>query len=582
MDAWNRNILRMCVRVRGFAKRGLVMSSGFGRLVTGIAITVAFTLMIICVLAAAGGKPGTLPEVKAYSAVPLDIIPPVAVAGPNQTVVENTTVVLNGSGSYDDVGIVSYEWSYVDAFGGVVNLTGEVVTCTFNWTGAYTVQLTVTDGAGLTGNASLVVTVVPDIPPTADAGPDQLVNMGTSVTFNASLSQDYTDPLSALNFTWNFTYEGNPVVLYGVTPGFTFSAGGVYDVRLTVRDTAGLTGNDTVIITVNAPPVANAGPSQNVNLGMAVTFNGSLSTDDFDTLAALNFTWSFTYMAEPYDLWGVSPSFQFQVPSSFVVTLTVRDSNGLTSTDQMVVNVNGPPIANAGSDQSVVANTTVSFDGSQSMDDGGYAALNYTWNITVGQSIVSLYGIHPTYVFQSAGTYIVTLTVRDSGGLTSTATINVTVAPANTPPVSNAGSDQVVEAGSMVILDGSGSTDDGGAANLTFEWEFIYDGKTETLYGPQPTFVFDIPGTYTVTLLVTDSGGLTSASSMNVTVKEKPEGLASQYWWSLAVIAAAAVALVALLIMRRRGMRGSDAETEEQVEGEPREKVELPPDEDEL
>jgi PKD repeat protein len=564
------------------AERGLVLSKRSGRSVMGVAMMVAFVLLAISVLVTSAAGPEAPRSAVAWSTAPLDTIPPVAVAGPDQTVAENTTVVLNGSASYDDVGIVSYEWSYVDAFGGDVNITGEVVTCVFNWTGVYTVQLTVTDGAGLTGNSSLNVTVVPDMPPVAVAGQDQLVDVGEPVTFNASLTQDDFDPVSALNFTWDFTYEGNPVVLYGMTATYTFSAGGIYNVLLTVRDSAGLTGTDEVVITVNAPPVANAGPDQNVNLGEVVTFNGSQSTDDLDTIATLNFTWSFTYLGLPQNLWGVSPSFLFETPSSFVVTLTVSDSNGLTSTAQMIVNVNGPPIANAGPDQSVAVNTTVTFDGSQSMDDGGSAGLNYTWNITVGQSTVSLFGMHPTYVFQSAGTYVVTLTVMDGGGLTSTDTVNITVAPANTPPVASAGSDQVVDSGAVVVFNGVGSTDDGGVENLTFEWMFVYDGITEVLHGPQPTFAFDTPGTYTVTLLVTDSGGLTSTSSMNVTVNEKSESLVSQYWLSLMVIAIAAVALAALLIMKRRGMGGSEAETEEQAEEERVRKVELPPDQDEL
>jgi PKD repeat protein len=139
-----------------------------------------------------------------------------------------------------------------------------------------------------------------------------------------------------------------------------------------------------------------------------------------------------------------------------------------------------------------------------------------------------------------------------------------------------------VNSGAVVVFNGAGSTDDGGVENLTFEWMFVYDGITEVLHGPQPTFAFDTPGTYTVTLLVTDSGGLTSTSSMNVTVNEKSESLVSQYWLSLMVIAIAAVALAALLIMKRRGMGGSEAETEEQAEEERVRKVELPPDQDEL
>lgn len=47
-------------------------------------------------------------------APPADTTPPLANAGPDQTVDEDTPVTFDGSGSTDDVGIVNYTWTFVN------------------------------------------------------------------------------------------------------------------------------------------------------------------------------------------------------------------------------------------------------------------------------------------------------------------------------------------------------------------------------------------------------------------------------------------------------------------------------------
>jgi PKD repeat protein len=503
-------------------------------------------------------------------------------AGSDQTVTPGTIVTFDGSATTDDMdSLAQLNLTWTFTYGGSPRtIWGSSPIFQFSNSGTYLVTLTATDTNGLTDTDT--VTVYVNAAPQANAGPDQMVNSGAVVTFNGAGTTDDLDLAAALNFTWNFTYGGSPVVRYGVAPTFTFSQGGVYDVTLVVRDTGGLVDVDDVQITVNLAPVARAGSDQDVNVGATVTFNASATTDDMDSLLSLNFTWSFTYSGTPRNLWGVSLSFAFAETGSYNVTLTVTDSNGLASTDALLVSVNGPPTASAGLNQTVVAGTVVTFNGSSSNDDGGASALNYTWNTTVGGNIVLLYTDHPTFSFVTAGIYTVTLTVMDAGGLTATDTMVVTVTPTNTAPVANAGSDQTAKAGDVVIFDGGASTDDSGVAGLNYTWEFAYQGRTERMYGPQPTFTFDEAGTYTVTLTVRDTEGLTSTDTLVVTVERKAESFVSQYWWSLAVIAVAAVALVILMMMKRKGASGSSAEVEESEEEEPKKKVTPPPDEEEL
>jgi hypothetical protein len=86
----------------------------------------------------------------------------------------------------------------------------------------------------------------------------------------------------------------------------------------------------------------------------------------------------------------------------------------------------------------------------------------------------------------------------------------------NIPPVANAGPDQSVHAGTVVTLDGSGSTDPDGHYPLSYAWQIISKpaGSTAALSNPtavNPSFTADVLGDYTVELIVADSLGLQSA-----------------------------------------------------------------------
>jgi hypothetical protein len=84
-----------------------------------------------------------------------------------------------------------------------------------------------------------------------------------------------------------------------------------------------------------------------------------------------------------------------------------------------------PPVADAGSDQLVMAGEMVLLNGTLSYDDFGI--VNWTWTIDLGGSSVILFGEMVNYVFASEGVYNVTLTVRDTLGQTNSTTIQVTV-----------------------------------------------------------------------------------------------------------------------------------------------------------
>ena len=172
---------------------------------------------------------------------------PVPDAGHDQTVVENTAATFDGSGSSDNVGIVNYTWNFTDN-GVPIEVYGVTASYNFTEVGSHEVTLTVTDGAGHMNSTTTLVEVVADQPPFAYAGLDQPVMVGDLVQFNGSGSYD---DVNIVNWTWTFDYDGSTVVLYGSNPTFIFWIEDVYDVTLTVTDTAGQTSTDMVQITVS-------------------------------------------------------------------------------------------------------------------------------------------------------------------------------------------------------------------------------------------------------------------------------------------------------------------------------------------
>jgi PKD repeat protein len=496
--------------------------------------------------------------------------PPVANAGPDQTVDEGIQVIFDGSGSHDDVGIANCTWTISDLG---VELYDVSPAYTFTTPGMYTVELVVTDTIGQTSMPdSMTVTVNDTTPPTANAGPDQSVALGSAVTFDGSGS---TDNVGVVNYTWTFT-DGSAVTLYGMTKQYMFTTLGAHTVTLTVRDAAGLTDTDTVVITVSdmTDPVAHAGPDQIVPIGTTVRFDGSASTDN---VGITSYTWTFTDI-NSRTLTGATPSYQFNHAGQYIVTLTVADAAGNTNIDTVVVTVEDQtnPVANAGPDQSVNEGVTVTFDGSDSTDNVGVD--NLTWTFTDAGMQITLYGEYPTYVFTSSGTFVVTLTVKDAAGNSDTDSVTIRV---NGPPIASAGSDQTVNAGDSVTFNGSASTDDGGAVNLNYTWLINVSGTQVVRYGAVFDYTFDKAGTYTATLAVRDAGGLTSTDQVTTTVQEKAKSFVDSYWWLFVVLAVVVVAL-ALFMLMQRGKGGKPVKKTSSEGSQTEDEDPGPPENDEL
>jgi hypothetical protein len=206
-------------------------------------------------------------------------------------------------------------------------------------------------------------------------------------------------------------------------------------------------------IVANTPPVAKAGPDQTVKVGQTVTLDGSGSTDaDGDPLS---YQWSFVVrprgsQATLSNTALVHPTFVVDRPGTYTVQLIVNDGKVDSVPDvAAVTTINALPVAKAGPDQTVAVGATVTLDGSQSSDVDGDALL-FLWSFTQvpSGSLATLSDptvVHPTFVVDKPGTYMVQLIVSD--GTADSLPATVSISTGNSQPVANAGTNQTVFVG---------------------------------------------------------------------------------------------------------------------------------------
>lgn len=179
--------------------------------------------------------------------------------------------------------------------------------------------------------------------------------------------------------------------------------------------------------------------------------------------------------------------------------------------------VNQPPVVVAsGTPTSGVAPLAVTFSSNGTFDSGG-AIASYSW--VFGDGTTSTVA-NPAKTYTTAGTYQARLTAQDSGGLTATATVTISVAAATTaapvaPIAVAAGTPTTGTVPLAVTFSSAGSSDPDGTI-ASYSWVFG-DGTTSTLANPAKTYT--TAGTYQATLTVRDASGLTGTSVVTITAR---------------------------------------------------------------
>lgn len=276
---------------------------------------------------------------------------PIAVAGDEQTVDEETSVILKGSATDVDGTIASYAWSVTSGQGIILSdpsitspsfeapTTSKMLTLSF--------QLTVTDndGASSSDTVNIIINPVNTIP-VADAGADQTVVINDIIILDGNKSSDPDG--TNLSFNWSVvsTPTNSTTSLDDNTsgsPSFTADSIGEYVLELIVNDGETDSIADSITITAIAPntlPVADAGEDLVLILGNDAVLDGSKSSDADNQ--DLSFSWSLVSkpvnsIAEIYEPSIESPLFSPDISGDYVIALVVNDGSDDSVKDEMTV-----------------------------------------------------------------------------------------------------------------------------------------------------------------------------------------------------------------------------------------------------
>lgn len=293
-----------------------------------------------------------------YLTLELDVrtnVAPVADAGADFDVREGANGQLDGTGTVDaDGDVIEYQWNQI---GGAItlnlsNTTAPAPTFTapaVSSNETVTFELITTDCTGAFTTDTVLVTVLDNAAPVADAGGDFGILTGANGVLDASGSSDpENDPL-----TYNWTQLSGNITINLSDPtdaAPTFTAPGVTQdeavtFELTVTDDRGDFSTDTATITVevNVAPVADAGPDLGLMWNEAGQLDGTASHDP-NTGDTITWQWAQVGGGNSVTLSdNTDPQPTFTAPGvddTLVFELTVTDADGLSAIDQVRVHVN--------------------------------------------------------------------------------------------------------------------------------------------------------------------------------------------------------------------------------------------------
>ncbi len=345
---------------------------------------------------------------------------------------------------------------------------GDVFDPAVDVNGVYT--YVVAGGTACADSATVTVNV---LNPTADAGPNTALCAGDTVQLNATGGATYAwSPAAGLSDAGIADPQAFPVV----TTTYTVA----------VTDALGCVALDSVTVTVNPLPTADAGPDGTVCLTGIIPIGGSPTGPP-------NATYLWTPSAGLSNVNAANPDAQPVLTITYTVLVT--DANQCTDTDTVTVTVNPPPALNAGPDTSVCLNSGVQLNATGNGQ--------FLWSPAAGLNLNDV----PDPIASPLNTTTYTVTLLDSNNCSSTDQLTVTV---NGLPNADAGEDVWVCPGFDVQLTGSG----GG----TYSWSPAADVDDPASATPQASPA----STTSFVLTVTDGNGCTDTDAVTVTVNDDP------------------------------------------------------------
>lgn len=431
-------------------------------------------------------------------------------------------VSFDASESTDpDGNIDQYEWDF-NGDNEFNEGKGETIKYTFKKSGKYKVALRVTSTIGEfdvaekeiiveeQSNPEAVITVVDD---------PKSFTVGTNYIFNADASKSPNGNIT--KYEW--TFSDNPKKVETTkTISHIFKTSGTQEITLKVTDEKEKENEIKKTIKVDAPkgspkPVIKTEPilekdatTLDGKAPFTVTFSAKETTDSDNNI--VDYKWDFENDAT-FDSFGTVVSHTYTEEGTYTVALTVVDADENVGNASMVIKVEAQGIVPKLSADVIEGNVplAVNFDASASSYSKGQIS-SYKWNFGDGTP-VKIGSATISHKYTSIGTFKAEVTVMgsDNSIATKDLTINVREIPLSACFVA------IIEKGKAPLetsFDPGCST--GSITN--YSWDFADGGGSSQV---KPTHTFEKPGTYRVTLEVSDAENTISKAEVEITVTEE-------------------------------------------------------------
>lgn len=309
---------------------------------------------------------------------------PIANAGINKSLCLNNSVSIGSP----QISGNTYNWSPTTGLNNS-NISNPITTVTISTN----YILLVTDTNGCNTNDTVKVTV--NSLPIANVSNDKTICSDSSVSIGASTISGYTYnwlPISGLN---NSTVS-NPIATPMLTTKYV----------LMVTDSNSCSSKDSVTVSVNPLPIANAGPDKKLCLGNSITIGST-------QIAGNSYSWLPTLGLSNASV--SNPVTNINITTTYI--LTVTNTNNCIANDTVTVSVNLLPVAYVSNNKTVCSGSSVSI--------GASTISGYTYNWLPVSGLNNSTVSNPTATPTSTTKYA--LSVMDSNSCSAKDSITVSV-----------------------------------------------------------------------------------------------------------------------------------------------------------
>lgn len=396
--------------------------------------------------------------------------------------------------------IKGWVWNFGDGASGANNISSlRNAEHTYTSNGTYQVSLTVQSANGC--SSTFVKTVVITDAPFVDFSYDNHC-AATVIQFTNASGLNSADIKS-----WNWSF-GDGLTSGTANPQHKYSTPGDYTVTLTITNIAGCENTISHNLTILPLPVSNFTTSTPACSQYQVAF-----TDQSSAPVGYIMRWEYNFGDGTSTVvdYPNNPSVthSYTTYGNFHASLTVVTNDNCSATTSKSVKILPSPLANFSYNVSCLEVPVQFNDLSQG------SLISWAWNFadpgSLSNNTSSLR--NPTHLFKQAGDYKVTLFVQNANGCYDTVTRTISISPKPAVDFSfNTGcaSDTVHFNSSMYV---------NAASIASWVWQF---GDNTMSVDADPNHIYATPGTYNVSLTITNQNGCTNVKTRQVQVTTAP------------------------------------------------------------